>query len=60
MQTQLPPDLLIAALAKIALCLQVTKQERQAHVILATSDYSFLAWLSKSKLCVFALASKDM
>ncbi|EIE18339.1 hypothetical protein COCSUDRAFT_60307 [Coccomyxa subellipsoidea C-169] len=28
---------------------RVTKQDKQCHVILATSDYSFLPWLSKSE-----------
>jgi hypothetical protein len=32
--------------------LQITKQERQAHVILATSDYSFLDWLSMGECII--------
>ena len=28
--------------------LQVSKEDRQAHVILATSEYSFVTWLDES------------
>ena len=31
------------------LLMQITKERPQAHVILATSDYSFLTWLKKSE-----------
>ena len=31
-----------------AAALQICNQDRQAHVILATSEYSFITWLTES------------
>ena len=35
---------------------QVSKQENQAHVVLATSEYSFTAWLAAGARGVVTLA----
>ena len=42
--------LLLCAYAFGYLCsMQITKETQQAHVILATSEYSFLTWLTESE-----------
>ena len=37
--------------------MQITKEEPQAHVILATSNYSFLPWLTDSEPLSCVLSS---
>ena len=38
-----------------SVALQVSKQKHRAHVILATSEYSFITWLTQSGYLDFAL-----
>ena len=38
-------------------CAQVSKQERSAHVVLCSSDYSVLAWLQDGELLARPLQS---
>jgi hypothetical protein len=33
----------------LLVCPQVTKVEKDANIILATSDYSFLSWISQGE-----------